>query len=196
MTTPYDVYVAYVTARQIRKPKSSKPLTEEKYRNRLSSKNLEIIDLLSGFFNTIYSNINPTMYMLCGFKIFKTFKYSNFLNEKILDEFIREDKRQKRNLDVTEDDIHKSFNHINMPLKDYCKLMDGIQKMIITDYLLNNIHGSIIVYCMFKKLISFSSLEKNYIYYIDNNFNDYLKSMFKREQLIKELDYKFTSNQE
>ena len=194
MTTPYDVYVAYVTAKQVRKSKVAKPLTEEKYRNRLSSKTLDIIDLLSNYFNTIYSNVNPVMYMLCGFNIYKNFGYPNFLNKKILDEFICEDKRQKRKSDVTENDIRRSFDHINMPLSNYCKLMDGTQKMIITDYLLNNIHGSIIVYCMFIKLISFNTIEKDYIYYINNNFSEHLKSMFKREQLIKRLDNKFTSN--
>jgi hypothetical protein len=186
MITPYDVYVAY------RKSKISQKnpiiLSEQKYRNRLSIKTLWNIDRCSDYFNTIYSNIDINTYMDIGYKIYKNFTYKQILEPKILESYKVYDKRKKRTIKTSNDLIFNSFQFINLPLLNYCKLMNQNQKQILLDYNKGYIDSIIVVYCMYNKIVSFNDIEEQYLYNIINSYNEWVSLMFNYEDYIEKLD--------
>jgi hypothetical protein len=186
MVTSYQVYIAYRMA----KPSKKEPRipTEENYRNRLSVKTLWNIDRCAGYFNTIYSNIDLDVYMKIGFDTYKTFSYKQILESKILDAYKLYDKRKKRLVKSSKDFIFDSFKHIDVPLLNYCRLMDQKQKLILSDYNKGYIDSVIVVYCMHHKLVTFNDIEEQYLYNIVNQYNEWVKLMFTFEEYIEELD--------
>jgi len=186
MITSYDVYKLY---RQL-KSNNPKIPSENVYRKRLSLKSLLNIDRLSQYFNTIYSNVNPELYLKYGFSLWKTFNYAKFLDNRILEKYQQQDKIIKRSIKVSKDDIDTSFNYINIPLYRYCKKYDNNQKLIITDYIFNRINSVIIMYCIKNKYIDFSDIETEMLYHIFNNYDDWMKLMYKNYKYIELLDNK------
>ena len=183
MITSYDIYLSYNKAK-----KSKRISTEEKYRNRLSEKSLWNIDRASGYFNTLYSNIDIDTYMKYGFDTFKTFNYNMLLNPKIINYYKSNDKRLKRTIKTSKVRIKRSFDILDMPLLNYCKLYKDRQNMLLSNYLLNKIDSVIVVYCIYNKLISFNDVEESYLYNIFNQYNDWVRLMYKYEDYIEELD--------
>jgi hypothetical protein len=182
MITPYDVYCAFNKAR------NKRIVSEEKYRNRLSEKNLLQIDKTAMYFNTVYSNIDLDMYMQCGLKLWKTFNPSRFLDERIIEEYKNQDKRHKRSINVSKEDIDRSFEYIGMPLDEYCSVISSSYKdhLIISGYIKNKIHSVIVVYCLYNRLIRFDDLHRDYVYNILNNYDEWVSLMYKWEDYIKQ----------
>jgi hypothetical protein len=191
MITPYDVYCAYNNAR------NKRTFSEEKYRNRLSDKNLLQIDKTAMYFNTVYSNIDLDMYMQCGFKLWKTFNPSRFLDERIIEEYKNQDKKFKRTIKVTKEDIDSSFEYIGMPLDEYCHLISSSYKnhLIISGYIKNRIHSVIIVYCLYNRLIRFDDLQRDYVYNILNNYDEWVSLMYKWEDYIKQKNEEYRNEE-
>jgi len=186
MVTPYQVYVAYRKAKPTKK--AIKIPSEQVYRIRLGADTLWCIDRCAGYFNTIYSNINLDMYMQCGFKVFKAFPYKQLINQKVLVKYKQLDKIKKRTIKTSNNKIFDSFQHIKLPLLNYCKEYKYKQKKILSDYNSGDIDTIIVVYCMHHKLVSFSDIEEDYLYNIYNQYNDWVKLMFRFEPYIEELD--------
>ena len=186
MVTPYQVYVSYRKA----KPSKKEPRipSEEIYRNRLGTKTLWFLDRCAGYFNTIYSNIDIDTYMKIGFDTYKNFTYRQLLEPKVLNAYKILDKRRKRTVKTSNNSILNSFGYIELPLLNYCKLLDGKQKQILSDYNKGYIDSVIVVYCMHHKLVTFNDIEEDYLYNIVNQYNDWVKLMFKFEKYIEELD--------
>lgn len=190
--TPYELYVAYAQAKATSSGKKLVLATEAKFLDRLSVVNREILIKTTGYFNTVFSNVNPYSYMLCGFSLWKTFGYSKFLNENIITEYITYDKRQKRDLGSTHESINRSMEYINKPLREYCREGVDDKKRIISDYLLNKIDASIVVYCLFKKYVKFDEFDKGYITIIYNNYDRLLNTVIQMESEIEKIDRRIT----
>ncbi len=186
MVTSYDIVVSYKQHKPSKKP--IRIPSEETYRNRLGVKSLYIIDRTSGYFNTIYSNLNLDLYIKCGFELFKTFNYTMLLHPKILERYKKNDKTLKRLVKTSNNRIFDSFTDINLPLRNYCKKYVGKQKLIITAYLQNEIDSIIVVYCIHNKLVTFNDIEEDYLYNIFNQYDDWVRLMFRFEDYIEELD--------
>lgn len=186
MITSYDVYKLY---RQL-KSNNPKIPSENVYRKRLSLKSLLNIDRLTQYFNTIYSNVDPKLYFKYGFSLWKTFNYAKFLDDRILEKYKQQDKIIKRSIKASKDNIDTSFNYITTPLYRYCKEYDNNQKHIITDYLFNRINSVIIMYCIKNKYIDFNDIETELLYHIFNNYDDWMKLMYKNYKYIELLDNK------
>jgi hypothetical protein len=192
MITPYDVYCAFNKAR------NKRIVSEEKYRNRLSEKNLLQIDKTAMYFNTVYSNIDLDMYMQCGLKLWKTFNPSRFLDERIIEEYKNQDKRYKRSINVSKEDIDRSFEYIGMPLDEYCSIISSSYKdhLIISGYIKNKIHSVIVVYCLYNRLIRFDDLHRDYVYNILNNYDEWVSLMYKWEDYIKQKNEEYRNEKE
>ena len=186
MITPYHVYCAYRKAKA--NGKKYRLASEDTYRNKISTISLLEIDKCSQYFNTLYTNINLELYMVCGFKVYKGFSFQKFLDPKILEEYKLTDKRIKRNVDVSKEDIDASFKCIGMPLYKYCKCTLGQKKLIIDDYQFNRIHGVIVVYCIKFKLVSFMDDEEDYFYNIINQYDKWLNKMYSCKNYIESVD--------
>jgi len=192
MITSYDIYCAY------NKAKGKKCLPEDKYRNRMAEKTLINIDKCAQYFNTIYSNIDPDVYMQCGCKLWKTFGPSKFLDERIIEEYKNQDKRIKRTVRTSGERIRNSFKHIGMPLDEYCAFIDTSTRRyrIISDYIKNKVDSVIIVYCLYNRLLRFNDLEREYLYNILNNYDEWVSLMYKYEDLIEQLNEEYREKNE
>ncbi len=186
MVTPYEVYVSYRKAKPT--TKTIKIPSEQVYRNRLGVNTLWNIDRCTGYFNTIYSNIDLDTYMQCGYKVFKSFPYKQLINQKVLTKYKQLDKTRKRTVKTSNDRITESFKYIDKPLLNYCKDMISKKKRILYDYTLGRVDSVIVMYCIHHKLVSFDDIEEDYLYNIYNQYNKWVKLMFKYEYYIEELD--------
>jgi len=152
------------------------------------------LDKAAMYFNTVYSNLDLDLYMECGAALWKTFNPKRFLDEKILEKYKQLDKLKKRIISVTKEDIDNSFEYMNAPLKVYCSIIDLIDNRysIISGYLKNKIHTTIIVYCLYHRYIKFDDIDKMYIYYILNQYSEWVSCMLSIEDYIKEKDLEYT----
>jgi len=126
--------------------------------------------------------------MAIGFKTYKNFAYRQLLEPKVLNAYKIYDKRRKRTVKSSNNLILNSFSCVDVPLLNYCKLYDGKQKQILSDYNTGRIDSVVVVYCMHHKLVTFNDIEEDYLYNIVNQYNDWVKLMFKFESYIEELD--------
>jgi hypothetical protein len=200
MITRFDVYVAYRRAKANKEGKGFRLPKEwnEFYNTKLTEKNREYLDKLTGYFNTTYSNINIDKYMECGFDLWKSFSYHMFLRKNIIDLYKEKDKQQKRKIKANSETINSTFDFINQfmngkelfngynNLQSYCKIRDGHRKTILEHYMKGLIDPLVIVYCLYYKYLKLDDVETQYIYNITNRYRDLIEDMFQVEDQIKE----------
>ena len=149
-------------------------------------KHIEEIQILTDRFNTKWSNINPYDYFKCGLKLWKTFSYSKFLNESIINEYIKQDKRKKRK-DVQKEDIERSFSYLKYigvkSLNDTKNYTDAI----IFEYLNNNIDKVLLSYLLFNKYMPSDDISRRYASHIFNNKSEMEAYVKRYSRYIKKL---------
>lgn len=176
--TPYYVYTRY----KIMGDKN--PLSEDKWMNRLSDNSIEEFTKLSDKFITVWQNIDIDTYMSIGWKLWKTFTVNNLNNNKIIKEYIKQDKKKKRCIDYSEKDIYNELSSLKRlygSLNQYC-----IKRNPIEDFTKNKICSLTLMYLIMYKYIIVSSLDKNYLSYIYNRYNT-LKSIIHNMTSLEEI---------
>ena len=197
----YNVYCAFRKAQSLAKGKAYRlPKCWDTFKqNRMSVKNRDSLDLITGYFSTKWSNIDIDTYMECGFDIYKTFSYHMFFKQNILDLYIERDKQKKRRIKASKEDIDLSFDLVNDTLKElkvsvdgynnlqlYCKLHIDNQKTVVHDYLMNRIDPITFIYCIYYKYITLKDEDREKCYNIVNRYRELLPLMFEIEKYIKE----------
>jgi hypothetical protein len=156
---------------------------------KIKKENLEIVKSLTDNFNTKWNNIDPIEYFKCGLKLWKTFSYSKFLNNLIIKEYIKQDKKKKRKL-TSKNDIERSFLYLkSISIKSLNELKDDNEpSFIVIEYIKNNIDKILLSYLLFNKYIPEGYINKKYLSYIYNNKKE-MKALVKRySRYIKKLE--------
>lgn len=192
MITMEFLYLEYlrlkgtINNRPYRLPKDP-DLSLEKLRQTNQS-NYDKIKTLSDYLNTKWQNIDPVKYLEIGFKLFPKFTYTNFLNDKILKQYIQNDKIQKFHCEANKKHILKSFKFIKEVMKsnliqtvlEYCKIKNEFSLVIVNDYIKGHIDPYTMTYLLLKKYIVLSIDEKEKLVDFLNNISKY-KSYVKDE---------------
>jgi len=155
---------------------------------KIKEENLQIIQSLTDRFNTKWNNICPREYFKCGLKLWKTFSYSKFLNNSIIKEYIKQDKKKKRQ-SINKDDIEMSFSYLkSINIKSLNDLKDiNEPSFAVIEYMKNNIDKVLLSFLLFNRYIPNGNINKRYLSYIYNNESE-MKSLVKRySRYIKKL---------
>lgn len=183
--TPYKVYHTFKTIEADIKGKKVSVMSEDAYEKRISQKNKDLHQKVSDLFNTQFSNVALDGYIRCGFHHFKTFGFDKFFREIVLQEYISRDTRRKRNPDESLSDVMKSLSFVNRSIDKYVKeeTEDG-QKMIIHDYIFNNIGPTLITWVVWRNIWVPSDVEWEYFDVIKSNWPMYEKNVVKFAPLL------------
>lgn len=180
----YDIYKAFKEVEGEVKGKEFKILAEAAFAGRISAKNFELIKKVTDLFNTRFSNVNLKEYLRCGFHHFKSFDYDKVFREIVLNEYIARDARNKRNIKEPISKILSDMKYINRPLDYYLREVDGNRRVILTDYIQNNIGSTIVVYCIWRNLFKPTEEEWEYMSNIKNNYPAYETNVVKFAGMI------------
>lgn len=155
---------------------------------KLTENNLLLLQRLTDQFNTNWYNIEPTLYFKCGIMLWKTFSYSKFLDRKILDKYIKDDKRKKRKaFDKTDEeiknDIKKSLDYIKnqgySSIKEYSQVIVNSTHLCVDDYFRERIDLVLTAYIIQAKGFSLFGVDDICLSYINNN-QPIIKKLVKR----------------
>ena len=126
--TAYTIYEAYKTVEADIKNKKLNIFDEEAFVKRISEKNRGFYQDMANLFSTQFSNVNPDIYMQCGFHLFKSFGPDKFFREIILNEYISRDARRKRDPNEELQSVLDSLKFIGRPIEKYLKEDNGVIK--------------------------------------------------------------------
>ena len=88
-------------------------------KTKLTNKNRECLELITGYFNTKFRNIEPDRYFQYGFNLFgKSFSYVKFFDKRLFDYYVMKDKIQKRDTDLSKQLLVKSAKFVLMWMKN------------------------------------------------------------------------------
>jgi hypothetical protein len=185
MITTEILYVEYLKQKALannrpyRLPKDPE-LSLEKLRQS-NQANYDKIKTLVGYLNTKWSNIDHIKYLQTGFKLFPNFTYANFLNDKIIKQYIHLDKIQKFHCEGNKREILKSFKFIKEIIKErelssvmeYCKQKDEFSNFCVNDFIKGKIDPYTFLYLLVKKDIILSKDEQEKMRDFLNNISKY-----------------------
>ena len=171
--------------------------------NKMPVKHREMLELITGFFNTKWINIDPEKYFDCGFELFqKKFSYNKFFDSRILKLYIEKDKIIKREWEIASEDINKSIDFIKRfmgktphrndlsLIKQYCILGDGY-RYPIKHFIENKISKYILVWLIMKRYLQLTEEELGLIPIIKENFRLYHTKLYGRPEIIRLLSETF-----
>lgn len=187
-----DVYVAFRKSqanflnRGYRIPKDF-----DSHLSKMNKKNSDALKLITDYFNTKWSNIDPETYFDCGFSLLKTFSYAHFFDERVINIYKTKDKNRKREMEITKDQILKSLkfakNYILKngikDIKEYARLRDGNELVCIQHYLTNKVDKYFIVMLIKQGLLILKDGDKLKIPYIVEQYRECVEKLdeFTRE---------------
>lgn len=167
---------------------------EDYFKNKFNKQSLEKLKTLSIFFLTKWQNIDPELYLRCGFEIFgKTFTYIKFFDEKILKLYIVKDKARKIVNKNIKESLKKSLIFIKIFMKEnniknieeYCRLKDINKKYVIDHYLKNKISSDIFIYFLIKRYIILNESDKELLPFINVVYRERKLELSKFESFIE-----------
>ncbi len=184
MYSEYDIYKMFKEVENEEKGKKTKVLDEDGYTKRVSINSKDALRQSANLFNTRFSNIDLREYIKCGFYHFKSFNYDKMFRDIVLNEYIARDSRRKRDTAEPMSKVMGDLKFIGRPLDSYILEMDGDQRVIIKDYILNNIGSTVVTYCIWRNMFHPSSIEWEYLNTIKNNYPSFEKNVVKFASLI------------
>lgn len=188
MITDWDIYVAFRKAqadflsRPYRLPKNW-----EKFKERMTDKNLDALDLATKKFNGTWHKIDPEKYFEAGFKLFgKKFTYIKFFEKKVMQKYISQDKMFKRDMTLSKKALVDSAKFVKryMSTKDvnprislvrqYTVLQEGSMNLPVYHYIQGKIDQFFLVWLMRRGLVKITDDERAHIPYIVERYREYL----------------------
>jgi len=198
-----NIYKAY---RQVKAQQNNKGIRlpkdwESYFKNNLNKPTQDNIQELTDMFNTRLCHINLYEYMAAGFDILKGFTYKHFMDDRVMDRYIHNDKMKKRYWSFDKPPgIIKSLLYIygctdsyttsiDATLKQYCKktnIHDAIHDAI-HDYISNKITTSFMVWIIKDRYITPSELEWSMMPFISGNKKSIFNDINKNHEWLKKL---------
>lgn len=200
--TPEEVYISFRRAQAFAKNRPYRlPKNWDKHFNtKMNKVNREALTKLSEYTITKWSNIDIDRLMQYGFELWKNFSYHQFLDRRLMSYYIEKDKLMKRSIKISKQKILLSFMYIKKYMKDnqlidgynilqsYCKLKDNHQRVIIRDYIKGKIDNILLIYCIHKKYLVLTDLERIQVFNITNKYNEYEAEMLKIKNVIEKME--------
>jgi len=190
MITEWDVYTSFRRAQAIAKDKPYRlPKNWESFKLKMSKQNDEWLYKATVWFNTKYVNIDIDEYMLCGFELWKGFTYKHFCDSRVINLYIEKDKIKKRKMQITHEEIDKSFVNIENWLKDQplrsgytqlqnlCKFREGEIRCVIGLYNRGLVDTMTLTYCLNKRYLIMSDDERLLMPYISQRYRELQESL-------------------
>jgi hypothetical protein len=173
---------------------------EKHLKNKMSKKNVEALDLCTKYFNTKWQNIDPYLYFVCGFEIFKNFTYTQFFNPKVINLYKIRDKIKKRDLNEIKTSILKSSKFVlsfmkenNITLIKYCYFSKNNRKIIIEHYLKNNICKFFISLLIKKGFLVLDDSDMVLIPYVSEQYREICLNFEDCNNFLEKIMYKLTN---
>ncbi len=161
--------------------------------NKLSVKNFKKLQKISDYFNTIWQNIDPELYIKLGFEKWKSFNLDKLDNPDLFQKYKSVDKLWKMGYNkIDEDVLKKSISYIKNQ-KNYFN--DEIIKQPIKDYIKNKIDPIFLCYLIEQKYIILTGEEKSLLSYFLNDYDEIKFMMYKKYHYIKE-KFEMSENKE
>jgi hypothetical protein len=150
------------------------------------------LTLITDYFNTKWSNIDPETYFDCGFNVLKSFSYVNFFDERIINLYKTKDKNKKREMTINKEEVKKSITFSKdfiakngiKNLKDYGRMRDGYESVPINHYLKNRISKYFLVSLIKNGFLILNDDDRARIPYITEQYNDCVKEL---DEILKEV---------
>lgn len=184
---PYSDYDIYVIYKKVEAYHKNKEYKQPKNLNSLSKENKEKLEKMSGYFNTIYHNINPKVYMHIGFKLWKTFGINKMDDPKIHQKYISFDKKMKREYNPDKKRVKSSINYINSfdDVFEYCNNGEVIREPV-KDYIQNKMDCVTLCFLLEKRIMKpLNGEEKNMLSYFINNYTEIKQNMYSKYDLLQ-----------
>jgi len=184
MYSTRDIYIefrkaqSYKNGRAFRIPKDfDKHLT-----NKMNKTNRDALEMLTKYFNTKWSSIDPLNYFECGFELYKTFSYNLFFEPKIITLYKQRDKNKKRDIQATKESIAKSIAFIKeymkendlKSIKEYYRKRDGYKSVIVDHYLHNKLNGQLLAHLINEGKVQLNDEDRAMVPYIVENYRKLL----------------------
>lgn len=184
MVTHEDIYRSFRMAqsqsfgRPYRMPKDF-----EKHMNgRMSDINRKALCLITKWFNTKWSSINPVKYFECGFELYNNFTYHQFVDTKVIKLYIQKDKIIKLKSELNKQKIIDSVKFVKKYIKDnniksfgvYCMIRKDEKSLPVINYLNNNIDKYFLAWLIRDKYIHLTDYERSVIPYIIDRYRNIL----------------------
>lgn len=195
--TTWDVYVAFRKAqanfhsRPYRLPKDW-----EKHLSKMSKANQEAIKLAADRFNTRWSNINMDKFFEVGFDLIgKSFTYTKFFDNRVVNLYVERDKISKRNLDLRKSELIKSAKFVRQmrgkgQLKNYARERMGQKSMAVHDYIKGNIDQYFLTWLIKEKYLLLEDEDRSQIPYIVEKYREYCANLDELKQFTEHLKEK------
>jgi hypothetical protein len=184
MFLPFDIYLIYRRC-QGRFRNSGYRLPKDwdtHFETKMIKENKNMLQILTGYFNTKWKDIDPEKYFTIGFELYgNRFSYRKFIDRKIILHYIQRDKLEKREIGEITDDIKESVKFVDKfvtesskisKLLRYCSMKDGYLALPVIHYLDNKISKAFIVLLIKYGLFFPSDDEKAKIPYVLAHYNN------------------------
>jgi len=205
MFTNFEIYVQFRKAqsnflnRPYRLPKDWDNYLETK----MPVKHREVLETVTGFFNTKWRNIEPEKFFDCGFEMFKNrFSYMKFFDSRVLKLYIEKDKIIKREWELVTEKINNSILFIKefmnktphrkdlSMIRQYC-LLGGGERYPVRHFIENKIDKYIIVWLISKQYLNLTDEERTVIPIIIENFRLYHTKLYSVPSIMRLLSDTF-----
>lgn len=183
MFEQFDIYAAFRKAQAEFKNRGYRlPKDFSKTLAKMSEQNKKALSKATDFFNTKWTNIDPYEYFSVGFKVYKTFTYINFFDEKVMKLYKIEDKNRKREMRVTKASLKKSLIWVKdymeendiKSIRDYCRMKDGNVSVITKHYTSNRIDKMFVVYLIDKGVLRLTDSDRALMPYVVEQYRECL----------------------
>ncbi len=187
-TTDWDVYCAFRQAQADFLSRPYKlPKNWEKFKKRLTQKNLDCLEQVTKKFNGTWYKICPHTYFRTGFNIFgKKFSYVKFFEKVVLKKYMQDDRLQKRNMNLSKKELINSVKFIRKYMsrkrtnprvslvRQYSALAEGQASLPIIHYIKGHLDKFFLVWLMRRGLVKVTDDERAQIPDIVDNYREYL----------------------
>jgi len=147
-------------------------------KTRMSEKNVEALELATGYFNTKWQNVNLFRYMQCGFNLYKNFTYTQFFNTKVMDLYKVRDKLLKRETRISKEEIMKSVKFVKRhlgkrSLREYMEVEpEGNIRAPVRHYLKGHIDKFFFVWLIKERMLMLNDDERALVPYVVEHYRD------------------------
>ena len=176
MYTEWDIYCIY---RKVQANKNNRGYRlpkdwDDYYTNKLAPDSQRILTMLKDYFNTKWCDISIERYFEAGFNVYKNLSYKQMLDKRIIKEYIRLDKVEKINDNLSKKSIISSvkfvFSEYNS-FEEYCNITyNNYMRQPIKDYIDNKISIGFMVYLIKFGFIKLNEEEKSLLPNIMENY--------------------------
>lgn len=153
---------------------------EAHIQTKMNKQSREALEQAVAYFLTKWQNINVDKFLECGFEVFgRGFTYIKFFDRKVIELYIRRDKNEKREMEISKKRLIESAKNIkkylqenDLTLKHYCRKRNQHQLIVVEHYHKGIVDKLLFVYLHMIKYILLEDNDKAEIPYIIEQYRE------------------------